>query len=281
MPFCFLVGYFSQKGLNNSGLYFGNQPGFSGYIDYTFLNHLKNCSRYTTPAYIHAPIFISTYRSKTRIIGKENNFCKVQNLKWELNKKKAVKEYYIPISYAKLISEDIILELKSSNEKVNFSHINLGLNYFSKLHMIKELKFKKTEYNALSQNECKKYKKKLGLKSCPYDNDYFAGAVLACKHISKVPSPDDLTLLASTIYNNPSKLKYVTIVEDVNSRIYSDLGLETFSSKENVFYWSNEESENFKVKSRMFGHGASNIRFIPRNGGKYLDIGKISLLCKQ
>ena len=57
----------------------------------------------------------------------------------------------------------------------------------------------------LTRAECEAEKGNLGIRGCPSDPDYWAGAVKQCGGVSKMPTADDLAKLASQLYiGNPS-----------------------------------------------------------------------------
>ena len=57
----------------------------------------------------------------------------------------------------------------------------------------------------LTKAKCKAEKGNLGIKTCRYNTDYWAGAVKQCGGVSKMPTADDLAKLASHLYKgNPS-----------------------------------------------------------------------------
>ena len=61
------------------------------------------------------------------------------------------------------------------------------------------------QYQPLTKAECEAEKGNLGIKNCPYDDDYWAGAVKQCGGVSKMPTMDDLGKLASQLYKgNPT-----------------------------------------------------------------------------
>ena len=52
----------------------------------------------------------------------------------------------------------------------------------------------------MSKAECEAKKESLGIKSCPYDNDYWAAAVEKCGGVQNLPTMDDLYELAKKVY---------------------------------------------------------------------------------
>ena len=104
----------------------------------------------------------------------------------------------------------------------------------------------------LTEAECEAEKDKLGIGSCYYDDDYWAGAVKQCGGVSKMPTADDLAELAKVVYNTSS----------INSSGYTgNLTLDAskassmgFSlSRSGAFtVWSGEERNSVYVYSRVF-----------------------------
>ncbi|MBS6604043.1 MAG: type II secretion system protein, partial [Brachyspira sp.] len=57
----------------------------------------------------------------------------------------------------------------------------------------------------LRQAECRAKKNELGIRTCPYSSDYWAGAVEKCGGVDKLPTLEDLAQIASLIYEgNPN-----------------------------------------------------------------------------
>ena len=123
-----------------------------------------------------------------------------------------------------------------------------------------------TPEKPLTRAECEAQKDDLGIKACYYDNDYWAGAVKACKDKGKkLPSHSDLDEIAKALYPN----------QTINSNGYTggltytagtatSLGL-----PEPYFYlWSGEEDSSSIAYTRYFystgsdwsydGRGSSN-----------------------
>ena len=102
----------------------------------------------------------------------------------------------------------------------------------------------------LTKAECEAQKSALGINECYYDNDYWAGAVKACKDKGKkLPSHSDLDEIAKALYPN----------QTINSNGYTggltytagtatSLGL-----PEPYFYlWSGEERSSNSAHTRSF-----------------------------
>ncbi len=105
--------------------------------------------------------------------------------------------------------------------------------------------------------ECNEQKDELGIKGCGYEHDYWAGAVKACKGVSKMPTAAQLAELASQMYvGNPTigaKQDKGDIQYDPNSPVSKALGLTP------TFYlWSGEEYSSYLAYYRGFFTTGSN-----------------------
>ena len=121
------------------------------------------------------------------------------------------------------------------------------------------------EPKAMTKAECEAQKSTLGINNCYYDNDYWAGAVKACKDQGKkLPTGAQLAKLASQMYvGNPtigvtefkSSIKF-----DSNSSTAKSLGLTP------TFYlWSAEEYSSGNAYHRYFNptnsYWTNNLRY--------------------
>ena len=103
----------------------------------------------------------------------------------------------------------------------------------------------------MTKAECEAQKSTLGINECYYDNDYWAGAVKACKDKGKKPpSQSDLVKIAKALYPN----------QTINSNGYTGgltytVGTATsLGLPEPSFYlWSGEEYDRFTADYRYFG----------------------------
>ncbi len=98
---------------------------------------------------------------------------------------------------------------------------------------------------------CEAQKEKLGIKECPTDSDYWAGAVLRCGGVQNMPTMDELSKLASEIYQgNPELSAYGNIYNLVYiPGTATNLGL-----LEPTFHlWSKEERTNGRAYRRHYG----------------------------
>ena len=110
----------------------------------------------------------------------------------------------------------------------------------------------------LTKAECEAQKSTLGINGCYYDNDYWAGAVKACKVQGKnLPTGAQLAELASQLYvGNPSigaKESKNNIQFDSNSSTAKALGLTS-----GFYLWSGEEDNSCYAYFRVFGPTYSN-----------------------
>ncbi len=134
--------------------------------------------------------------------------------------------------------------------------------------------YKLVKYEPLSKSECLKHKESLGLKYCPYDNDHLAGAALACGHISKLPSKQDLHSLAQQIYDNQTS--DASIYGDRNDAQLKRMGI--FINDSHIYYWIGEEAnDGVNGTVRMFASKGSLIYSAPRDGSGYVtgSVGKV------
>ena len=103
----------------------------------------------------------------------------------------------------------------------------------------------------MTKAECEAQKDELGIKGCAYEQDYWAGAVKACKGVSKMPTAAQLAELASQMYvGNPSigaKEEKRGIQFDSNSSTAKALGLTPY-----FYLWSGEEDSSRHAYGRYF-----------------------------
>ena len=103
----------------------------------------------------------------------------------------------------------------------------------------------------LTAQECNEQKDKLGIKYCYFLQDYWAGAVKACKEQGKkLPTGAQLAELASQLYvGNPSiGANTDNIQYDPNSSVSKALGLTPYFR-----LWSGEEDSSYYAYTRHFG----------------------------
>ncbi len=102
----------------------------------------------------------------------------------------------------------------------------------------------------LTRAQCEAEKDKLGIGSCYYNGDYWAGAVKQCGGVSKMPTRADLTELAKVLYNT----------SNINSSGYTEnLTLDTSKASsmgftgESFFVFSGETYSDGDAYLRSFG----------------------------
>lgn len=135
--------------------------------------------------------------------------------------------------------------------------------------------YKLVTYRPLSQSECLKNKKVLGLSYCPYNNDHLAGAAFACGHKNNLPSGTDLHELAKQVYNN--RTSETSIYGNRNDVMLKNLGI--FVNDSHIYYWTGEEAKDGKGGYvRMFASRGSIPYYAPRDGSGYVShaLGKIN-----
>ena len=103
----------------------------------------------------------------------------------------------------------------------------------------------------LTSYECQTRKSELGIKTCYYADDYWAGTVATCGHVSKLPTLEQLASIGNYVYN-------VSNISAENS--VNDLYLDTekvlslgFELQSNSFHiWSREENGNYYAAYRIY-----------------------------
>ena len=104
----------------------------------------------------------------------------------------------------------------------------------------------------MTKAECEAQKSTLGIKGCYWNDDYWAGAVKACKDQGKkLPTMTQLAELASQMYvGNPTigaKQDKDNIQFDSNSSTAKSLGLTPY-----FYLWSGEEDSSYTAYGRSF-----------------------------
>ena len=101
----------------------------------------------------------------------------------------------------------------------------------------------------LTKAQCEAEKDKLGIKTCYWDTDYWAGAVKQCGGVSKMPTQADLTELAKVLYNTSS----------INSSGWTEnLTLDTSKASSmgftgtSFYVWAGEEYDSYYAYYRIF-----------------------------
>ena len=122
----------------------------------------------------------------------------------------------------------------------------------------------------MTKAECEAQKSTLGINGCYYDNDYWAGAVKACKEQGKkLPTGAQLAELASQLYvGNPSigATEYKDNIQfDSNSSTAKSLGLTPY-----FYLWSGEEDGS----DGAYGRGFDATGSYWLDGGRYYSDGQ-------
>ena len=107
---------------------------------------------------------------------------------------------------------------------------------------------------AKSLSDCEAQKGELGISECYYDDDYWAGAVKACKDMgSTLPSQEQLDQLARDLYPGT---EISSTVENSNGTRDNDLAFEmgflSSASTGEFYVWSSEECSEYNAYSRIF-----------------------------
>ena len=125
---------------------------------------------------------------------------------------------------------------------------------------------------SLTKAECEAEKGNLGIQRCPYDDDYWAGAVKQCGGVSKMPTMADLGKLASQLYKgNPSIGAY----QDKRDIQWDQDAATALGFTSSVFVlWSGEESGSAGAYARYF-----NSTYSGYNPYYYRGIGDNQAVC--
>ena len=94
----------------------------------------------------------------------------------------------------------------------------------------------------ITKAECEQLKGDLGITNCPFDNDYWAGAVKNCGGVSKMPTSAHTSELAKYVYNTSN----LGVPKTLDTEKVSELGFtikgSSFTVWENVEYGSNSSN---------------------------------------
>ena len=118
----------------------------------------------------------------------------------------------------------------------------------------------------ITQTECLANKDKWGLADCPYDNDYFAGAVKQCGGLNKLPSPQQLAGITNYVFNTTTFGADTSDSGTLDIDKVESLGF-TLNSIKTVYILSNqidEESSNNQVYYRVLFDTGTYIAPYPR-----------------
>ncbi len=101
--------------------------------------------------------------------------------------------------------------------------------------------------------------KKLGIKSCGADPDYWAGAVLHCHGVKNMPTPEQLTILASDLYGDKNfrtgDYEFIDNLAMKDSKYASDIKSmykDIYNVQNSFSIWSGKESDGFYAYGREF-----------------------------
>ncbi len=102
----------------------------------------------------------------------------------------------------------------------------------------------------ITKAECEQLKGHLGIRFCPFDNDYWAGAVKACGGVNKLPTQLQLKDIGEKNYGT---LTFISSEYhgDWNKDKFEEMGFDTSSGK--VYVWSSyEDGGGITSKSTRF-----------------------------
>ena len=106
----------------------------------------------------------------------------------------------------------------------------------------------------MSKADCEAKKESLGIKSCPYDNDYWAAAVEKCGGVQNLPTEDDLYELAKKVYPTCNdSTKKCTGAPDFSQLPDSFLGM----GSDWYVLWSGSEGSASHAYNRIFSSSNS------------------------
>ncbi|MCD8025210.1 MAG: hypothetical protein LUE64_06710 [Candidatus Gastranaerophilales bacterium] len=111
-------------------------------------------------------------------------------------------------------------------------------------------------YSCLSNSECTRKRKRLGLSYCNKKCDYYAGAVNYCGKKSKLPTPDELVEIAKLIYNDAPDIAISGKTYDLT---YTEGSAEKYGLPEPPFIlWSSDEQKQSDASYLHFGTTGTN-----------------------
>jgi len=171
-----------------------------------------------------------------------------------------------------------VLILEGFKEKNMKKFLTLLLSLVTSQFLVSEAQAKSyrvTYYRPISKHECEINKSRLGLKFCPHDDDFLAGAALACGHINNLPSKEDLQKLAQYVYH--TNTKETSIYGSRDDDLMQHMGIWAFDS--HIYFWIGEEAKDgVGGYVRMFAVKGSIPYYAPRDGSGYVShaLGKIN-----
>ena len=96
-----------------------------------------------------------------------------------------------------------------------------------------------------------------GIKNCYYAQDYWAGAVKACGHVSKLPTQKQLADIASFVYGIDIAVSG-TFQGTRNDDKAAELGFKNASASNNISLWSGEQYSQGGANLRHFKRESTN-----------------------
>ena len=135
------------------------------------------------------------------------------------------------------------------------------------------------QYNPLNKNDCNDdILNKYGMQYCfdsrwGYQNDYWAGAVIACEGVNNMPTREQLGKLAMYIYNTDREIGAGT---NIGSGLSKDPERVAPFGTGDFFIWSNEEINKEEAYQRYYSfkgtYGYSSNLNYERNTSSYMAI---------
>ena len=122
-------------------------------------------------------------------------------------------------------------------------------------------------YEPLSQQDWQSLKDSLGLRYCPHDGDYLAGAAKACGHITNLPTGQDLQRLAQLLYHQQTD--DVSIYGKRDDEMMKAMNI--WFDESHIYYWAQEEAKDqIGGYVRMFADAGSLQYYAYRDGQGYI-----------
>ena len=103
-------------------------------------------------------------------------------------------------------------------------------------------------YTPLSKTECEELKDELGIKICYSNSDYWAGAVKACGGVDRLPTMEQLGLLATYLFNYPSQIGPYDIIYQTRLTLDKEKAapfIEASYDGNIIWLWSGEETNYY------------------------------------
>ena len=128
-------------------------------------------------------------------------------------------------------------------------------------------------YSPMTKAECEAQKGDLGIASCNYDNDYWAGAVKACGGTQNMPTEAQLTALAEYIYPDADSINSSDRTSGLNwdaDRASLFLAQTPYSVRIDI--WSGQTSGQYNSSGRSFLSTSTNWLSYGRDGSDLLAV---------